>query len=118
MIQLPRVRRGTKAYAATVAAARALVHARLAHYGALYGIKYGRVAIRNQKSRWGSCSRAGNLNFNLRIAFLPRVLADLIVVHELCHVVEHNHSKRFWALVAKTFPDWKERRKDLMRYRR
>lgn len=93
--------------------ARALVHARLAHYNQFYNFTYHTVAIRNQKSRWGSCSKRGNLNFNYKIALLPPYLADYIVVHELCHLGELNHSEKFWQLVARTTPTYKEMRKEL-----
>src|SRR4051812_3740739 len=68
-----------------------LVMARLAHFNTFYNYKYNRVTIKNHTSRWGSCSRKGNLNFNYRIALLPPELADYIVVHELCHLGEFNH---------------------------
>ncbi len=93
--------------------ARNLVKARLAHYNTHYGFCFGRVAIRDQRSRWGSCSSKGNLNFNYRILFLPEHLLDLVIVHELCHLREMNHSADFWALVAQTIPDHKERRRVL-----
>lgn len=89
--------------------ARALVHARLAHWNELYGHTYKRVAIRNQRSRWGSCSSKQNLNFNYRIVFLPESLVDYIIVHELCHLAEFNHSAAFWNHVARAIPDYQER---------
>ena len=72
-----------------------------------------RVAIRDTRSRWGSCSRQGNLNFSYKIIFLPAHLQDYIIVHELCHLKELNHSKRFWALVARVIPEYNERRREL-----
>ncbi|MBX4195675.1 M48 family metallopeptidase [Candidatus Parcubacteria bacterium] len=95
--------------------ARGLVQARLEHFNTFYNFDYKRIAIKNHKSRWGSCSKKGNLNFNYRIALLPPHLADYIIVHELCHLEEFNHSERFWALVEKTLPDWRKSRAELMR---
>lgn len=86
--------------------ARALVHARLVHWNTFYNHSYKRVAIRNQRSRWGSCSTLGNLNFNYKILFLSPELVDYIIVHELCHLQEFNHSKQFWDLVARALPEY------------
>lgn len=94
-------------------AARALVYARITELNALYGFKYRKIAIRNQKSRWGSCSKAGNLNFNYRIVFLEPAVADYLIVHELCHLQEMNHGERFWSLVGQTIPNYKALRKKL-----
>lgn len=93
--------------------ARALVEKRLAHFNQRYGFAWKKVAIRNQRSRWGSCSRNQNLNFNYKLALLPPHLADYIIVHELCHLGELNHSPKFWALVARAIPEHKKLRKEL-----
>jgi predicted metal-dependent hydrolase len=95
--------------------ARALVGKKLLEFNKLYGFAYRQVAIRNQKSRWGSCSKAGNLNFNYKIIYLPEALADYLIVHELCHLKEFNHSARFWGLVEKAVPDFKKLRAQLRR---
>jgi predicted metal-dependent hydrolase len=110
---LPRARAGSAKYAEAKAAARALAHARLAHYNQHYGFSYAKVFIRNQKTRWGACSSRGNLGFNYRIAYLPEHLADYIIVHELCHLGQFNHSPAFWELVAKTIPNHKALRHEL-----
>jgi len=88
--------------------ARALVLERLAHFNEHYRCTYHRVFIRNQRSRWGSCSSKGNLNFNYRIIFLPPEAQDYLVVHELVHLKEFNHSKKFWDLVAQTIPEYRK----------
>lgn len=84
---------------------------RLEYFNRFYGFKYGRVTVRRQKTRWGSCSRSGNLNFNYRLIFLEPAAADYIIVHELCHLGEFNHSPNFWRLVAKQIPDYLSLRK-------
>jgi hypothetical protein len=98
-------------------AARRLVRERLAHWNAAYRFKVGGIAIRNQKTRWGSCSKKGNLNFNHKIVCLPSHLADYLIVHELCHIGEFNHSKKFWDLVAQAIPDYKKLRRELRKVR-
>jgi predicted metal-dependent hydrolase len=90
-----------------------LVLRRLEHFNQIYGFEYQKVSIRNQKSRWGSCSRQGNLSFNYRLGLLPDHCADYIIVHELCHLKEFNHSERFWDLVAQTIPNHREIRQEI-----
>lgn len=74
------------------------------------GISFGRMTIRDQRSRWGSCSSQGNLNFNWRLVLAPPAVLDYVVVHELCHRLEMNHSKRFWSHVEHWFPDYRAAR--------
>lgn len=78
-------------------------------FNKVYGFKFNQIAIKNQKTRWGSCSKKGNLNYNYKIALLPDKLADYIIVHELCHLKEFNHGRKFWNLVEKGMPDYRER---------
>ena len=93
--------------------ALAFVHEKIAQFNQFYQFRFHAVRIKNPKTKWGSCSRKGFLNFNYKILYLPEALADYLVVHELCHLRELNHSPRFWALVAQTIPDYRERRKKL-----
>ena len=79
---------------------------RVKKYAPLVGVSYGRITIRNQRSRWGSCSSKGNLNFNCLLMLAPPEHRDYVVVHELCHRKEMNHSDRFWKIVAKEMPDY------------
>lgn len=81
-----------------------------------YGFSYTKVSVRNQKTRWGSCSKRGGLSFNYRIVFLPPHLVDYLIVHELCHLKEFNHSRRFWNLVAGVFPGYQKLRRELRGY--
>lgn len=83
---------------------------RVAYWNTQFGFSYGRIAIRDQKSRWGSCSRQGNLNFNWRLLLAPLAVLDYIVIHELAHLKEGNHSPRFWELVAEKCPDYRAHR--------
>ena len=81
---------------------------RVRHYAPLVGVSFGRITIRNQRSRWGSCSAKGNLNFNCLLMLTPPEVIDSVIVHELCHRKEMNHSKAFYAEVLRVFPDyWK-----------
>ena len=81
---------------------------RVAYYAPKIGVDYGRITIRNQKTRWGSCSANGNLNFNCLLMLTPSEVIDSVVVHELCHRKEMNHSDRFYTEVLRVFPDyWK-----------
>ena len=84
---------------------------RTAYYAPLVKVSYGRITIRNQKSRWGSCSSKGNLNFNCLLMLMPPEVIDYVVVHELCHRLEMNHSERFWKEVERVLPDYKLRKK-------
>jgi predicted metal-dependent hydrolase len=93
-----------------------LVEERLKFFNTFYQLPYGRISIRNQTSLWGSCTRAGNLQFNYKLIHLPKRSMDYVIVHELCHVREHNHSARFWSLVARMIPDYKTIRKSLHKY--
>lgn len=95
--------------------ALALAQSRVEYFNKFYNFKFNKVNIRNQKTRWGSCSKKGNLNFNYKIALLPAREADYIIVHELAHLGEFNHSRNFWDLVAQTIPDYLEIRKELKR---
>lgn len=93
--------------------ARQVITERLCWWNDHYRFSYGRVAIRSTFTRWGSCSSDGNLNFNYKIIFLPSELRDYVIVHELCHLKELNHSERFWQLVAETMPDYRRIRHQL-----
>ena len=88
-----------------------VIPARAAYYAPLIGVTYGRITIRNQTSRWGSCSSKGNLNFNWRLIFAPEEVVDYIVVHELAHRKEMNHSRAFYNVVASVLPDYKVQEK-------
>lgn len=89
---------------------------RIQERAAEMGVEPGRVSIRRQRSRWGSCSSLGNLNFNLRLSALPDHLKDYIVVHELAHLREMRHSPAFWAICARHYPDHRGAEAELRRY--
>lgn len=84
---------------------------RVKHYASLIGVDYGRITIRNQRTRWGSCSSKGNLNFNCLLMLLPDEVIDYVVVHELCHRKQMNHSAQFYAEIEKVFPEYRKCRK-------
>jgi predicted metal-dependent hydrolase len=91
-------------------AARELVTMVLEEEAPALGVRYGRVQIRGQRTRWGSCSANGTLSFNWRLVLAPLEVLDYVVVHELCHLREPNHSTRFWRLVASRRPNWRRQR--------
>lgn len=97
--------------------ARKLALSRLEHFNQFYNFEYKTVRIKAQTTRWGSCSSKGNLNFNYKIALLPAYLSDYIIVHELCHLGEFNHSQNFWDLVGKTVPNYWELRAELKNFK-
>ncbi len=80
------------------------------------GFKYNKVSIKNQRSRWASCSKKGNLNFNLLLAAAPAEVIDYVIVHELMHLIEMGHSSRFWQLVENADPDYEKHREWLVSY--
>lgn len=81
---------------------------RVKYYAPVVGVSYGRITIRCQKTRWGSCSSKGNLNFNCLLMLAPANVIDSVIVHELCHIKQLNHSKAFYSEVGRVFPDYKE----------
>ncbi len=88
--------------------ARSYIPHRVTHYADLLGVHPGRITIRCQKTRWGSCSAKGNLNFNCLLMLTPPEVIDSVVVHEVCHLLEMNHSKRFYEHVYRVYPEYKE----------
>lgn len=100
-----------RASAADLARARVLITARVERWADALGVPYKRIAIRSQRTRWGSCSARGGLNFNWRLAAAPAAVLDYVVIHELCHLRELNHSRDFWAHVKSACPDYKSHRR-------
>lgn len=90
-----------------------VIQGRIEYYNAFYGFSYNKIFVKNQKTCWGSCSEKKNLNFNYKITLLPKSLMDYVIVHELCHLKELNHSDRFWALVEKQMPEYRKQKKQL-----
>ena len=96
--------------------ARRFLEERTAWWADRMGVSYLRIAIRDQATRWGSCSARGNINYNWKLVLLPVELADYVVVHELAHRTEMNHSKDFWKVVERELPDYRQRRRRLKGY--
>lgn len=107
----PRVPPARAAEAPADGTVEALFHARAAHFAPRLGVTFGRVRVKDQRSLWGSCSRDGNLNFNWRLTLAPPDVLDYVVVHELAHRLEMNHSRRFWAHVETLAPDHRAHRR-------
>lgn len=82
-------------------------------FNKIYNFSFNSISIKNQRTRWGSCSGKGNLNINYKILFLPAKIQDYIIVHEICHLKEFNHSKKFWGLVRKALPNYLDIKKEL-----
>ena len=97
-------------------AVRELVEVVADEEAAELGVGYARIQVRDQRTRWGSCSTRGTLSFNWRLALAPFAVLDYVVVHELCHLREPNHSRRFWSLVESRRPGWREQREWLRRH--
>ncbi len=89
---------------------------RVSYFAEIMNVTFGRITIRNQKTRWGSCSTKGNLNFNYQLYYLPDELLDYVVVHELSHRRHMDHSKEFWTEVEKYCPNYRKLRKNLKQY--
>lgn len=104
---------GKEDYLAEKENARTFVLQKLKQFNQFYGFSFERVAIRDQRTRWGSCSGKRNLNFNYRIIHLPIEHADYLIVHELCHLKQMNHSKDFWELVSQAIPDYRRISREL-----
>ena len=101
---------GVKDYRENRMSAHELVAERIKHFNARYRFKVGKITIRNTRTRWGSCSKKGALSFSYKLVHLSPELSDYIIVHELCHLKEFNHSPAFWRLVGKTIPQYKSLR--------
>jgi predicted metal-dependent hydrolase len=93
--------------------AKKILPKRLQELAQKHGFSYKRLAVRNARTRWGSCSHANNINLNMHLIKLDNDLIDYVILHELCHTIEKNHSQRFWVLLEKHMPDFKERRRRL-----
>lgn len=103
-------------YDACKARAKQFLKLRVEEINTHYQFEYARISVKDLKSRWGSCSSKKNLNFHYKLLFLPLDLVDYVVVHELCHLKEMNHSEKFWTLVSEIVPDYKKKREEINKY--
>ncbi|MBY0309911.1 M48 family metallopeptidase [Patescibacteria group bacterium] len=113
-----RKRAPAASYVAHKESARALISERTRHHAELHTFTFGRIAIRDTRRSWGSCSSKGNLNFNYKLLFLPPCLREYIIIHELCHLRVLNHSVDFWREVESLMPDAKARAVALRQFER
>lgn len=98
------------------ARAKKLLLERARYWAEQYGVKFNRISIKRAATRWGSCSSKGNLNFHYRLFFLPEELREYVVVHEICHLIEMNHSRAFWKEVERTMPAWRIYKRQLKKF--
>ncbi len=96
--------------------AKIYINHRLRHFNTYYGFSYNRFFVKDMKSQWGSCSYKKNLNYNFRLILLSEELADTVIAHELCHLKEMNHSKKFWGLVGETINDCRKKEREVHQY--
>ena len=94
-----------------ISSAKTVIPPRIAYFAQIIGVKYGKITIRRARTLWGSCTASGNLNFNCLLVCMPQSVADYIIIHELCHRKQMNHSQRFWATVSAYCPEYKTSKK-------
>ncbi len=111
--KITRIGGGRREYKKYREQAREFARMKVEKINQIYNFSFGKIFIKNHKTRWGSCSKKQNLNFNFKIIFLTERLAEYIVTHELCHLQEFNHSRKFWDLLARAIPDYRQCRKEL-----
>lgn len=110
------IKTGRRDYLKNKEIARRIISQRVEYYNKYYNFKFNRISIKNQKTLWGSCSGDGNLNFNYALIKLSKEMLDYVIVHEMCHLWEFNHSKEFWRLVGLTIPNCKKIKKEMKDY--
>ncbi len=96
--------------------AKKLLLDRARYWADYYGVTFERVSIKRAATRWGSCSSKGNLNFHYRLYFLPEELREYVVVHEICHLIEMNHSRAFWKEEERSMPAWRSYKRQLQKF--
>lgn len=114
LVRLPIFRRAS--FMMYKEATREFLEERVVHWNRVFRFEYGKISVRNTRWTWGSCSHNGNLNFSHALLFVPPLIVDYVVVHELCHLRERNHGSAFWRLVGSALPDYPLRRRELRRY--
>jgi predicted metal-dependent hydrolase len=117
VMQLPPLPRAARAYAAIQRSLLEDMTARVRRIETQLGVTHTRIVIRRAKTRWGSCSKRGTISFSAYLTFFPDEVRDYVAVHEVCHLVEHNHSRAFWDLVSSLCPEYKVHKETLRRCR-